>query len=50
MTFGLSEATVEEAGLDWFEDLGYETKFGSEIAPDGPKPERVSLQPKSGLC
>ena len=43
MTWGLSEATVEEAGLGWFEDLGYETKFGSEIAPDGPAPERVNF-------
>ena len=43
MSRGLSEAMVEEAGLGWFEDLGYQTKFGSEIAPDGPAPERVSF-------
>lgn len=41
MTPGLSEATVEEAGLDWFRDLGYEARLGVEIAPDGPAPERV---------
>ena len=43
MNRGFSEATVEEAGLGWFRDLGYETRFGAEIAPDGPKPERVSF-------
>ncbi|MBW7996817.1 MAG: type I restriction endonuclease subunit R [Candidatus Glassbacteria bacterium] len=42
MTHGLSEATVEEAGLAWFEDLGYEIRYGTEIAPEGPAPERVS--------
>ena len=34
MTYGsLNEATVEEAGLAWFEGLGYETSFGTEITP-----------------
>ncbi len=36
MTYGsLNEATVEEAGLAWFEGLGYETRFGTEITPGG---------------
>ena len=43
MNRGLSEATVEEAGLEWFRDLGYETRFGTEIAPDGPRPERANF-------
>ena len=43
MNRGLSEATVEEAGLEWFRDLGYETRFGTEIAPDGPNPERANF-------
>ncbi len=40
MSRGFSEATVEEAGLGWFGGLDYETKFGTEIAPDGPAAER----------
>lgn len=43
MTSGLSEATVEEAGLDWFRDLGYACEFGTRIAPDGPAPERLAF-------
>ncbi len=42
MTKGLSEAHVEEAGLDFFKDLGYQTLFGGMIAPDGVNAERQS--------
>jgi type I restriction enzyme R subunit len=31
---------LEEATLEWFEELGYETIFGPDIAPDGEYPER----------
>jgi type I restriction enzyme, R subunit len=38
MTF--HESVVEEASLGYFRDLGYATKFGPDIAPDGKTPER----------
>jgi type I restriction enzyme R subunit len=34
------ESVVEDASLGYFRDLGYETKFGPDIAPDGKTPER----------
>ncbi len=34
------ESHLEEATLEWFEELGYEIVFGSDIAPDGEYPER----------
>src|SRR5665647_158395 len=34
------ESHLEEATLEWFEELGYEIVFGSDIAPDGKYPER----------
>ena len=34
------ESVVEEAALGYFRDLGYETKFGPDIAPDGEERER----------
>lgn len=34
------ESHLEEAALEWFEELGYETIFGPDIAPDGKYPER----------
>ena len=42
MSAAINEATVEEAALFLLDKLGYETRFGTEIAPDGPAPERVS--------
>jgi type I restriction enzyme R subunit len=38
----INEAAVEQASLEWFQDLGYEIVSGEDIAPDGPNPERVS--------
>jgi type I restriction enzyme R subunit len=38
----LNESVVEEATLDWFAELGYETRHGPEIAPDTPGAERTS--------
>ena len=34
------ESVVEEAALGYFRELGYETKFGPDIAPDGKDKER----------
>jgi type I restriction enzyme, R subunit len=34
------ESVVEEAALGYFRGLGYETKFGPDIAPDGTAKER----------
>jgi len=36
------ESDVEEATLEWFQELGYQTEFGPSIAPEGPYPERTS--------
>src|SRR3989338_10965130 len=36
----LTESTVEDTTLSWFEDLGCEVLFGPDIAFDGPEPER----------
>ena len=35
------ESHLEEATLEWFEELGYEVVFAPDIAPDGEYPERV---------
>jgi len=42
MSKGVSEAHVEEAGLDFFKGLGYHALNGSVIAPDGSSSERQS--------
>ena len=34
------ESVVEEAALGYFRELGYQTKFGPDIAPDGKEKER----------
>jgi type I restriction enzyme R subunit len=34
------ESQLEEAALEWFEELGYELVFGPDIAPEGDYPER----------
>ncbi|MEW5952501.1 MAG: type I restriction endonuclease subunit R [Bacillota bacterium] len=34
------ESDLEEATLEWFEELGYEVIFAPDIAPDGEYPER----------
>ncbi len=38
----INESVVEEAALDWFEDLGYQTLHGPDIAPDELSAERLS--------
>ena len=36
------ESDVEEATLEWFQDLGYQVEFGPNIASEGTYPERES--------
>jgi len=36
----ISETTIEQTTLDWFESLGWQTAFGPDISPDGTACER----------
>jgi len=36
------ESHVEQATLDWFEELGWSVLHGPDIAPSGPQVERKS--------
>lgn len=40
MTGNFCESQLEQAAMEWFGELGYETAFGPDLAPDGPYPER----------
>lgn len=40
----LNESTVEDAALEWFAQIGYQTAWGPNIAPDGQGPERSSYE------
>ena len=40
MKHNFCESHLEEATLEWFEELGYEIVFAPDIAPDGEYPER----------
>jgi type I restriction enzyme R subunit len=42
MTF--TESTIEQAAIDWLQELGYNYAFGPEIAFDGESPERGDYQ------
>jgi type I restriction enzyme R subunit len=42
MAEGFNEAVVEEAALDWFRELGYQTVRGPDIAPGEAAAERAS--------
>ena len=44
MTNRLNESTVEQAAMEWLQDLGYEVKNGSEIAPGESDAERSSFR------
>src|SRR5690606_21590640 len=35
-----SEQELEQAALEWFQELGYETQYGPELSPEGDYPER----------
>ena len=39
----LTESVVEEAALQWLEELGYAVLPGPEIEPEGPQQERASF-------
>ncbi len=39
-----TESDLENAVLEWFEELGYSIAFGPDIAPDGELPERASYK------
>ncbi len=38
--YNYTESELEQATLEWFEELGYETLFAPEISPEGEYPER----------
>ena len=40
MTSRFSESLIEQAALDWLKELGWETLFGPDIAPEMPAAER----------
>jgi len=42
MTF--TESTLEQAALDWLDDLKYQVAFGPDLAFDGSRPERKNYQ------
>jgi type I restriction enzyme R subunit len=37
---GITESTLEQAALDWFESMDWHIEFGPEISPDGTSCER----------
>jgi type I restriction enzyme R subunit len=39
----LNESTVEDAALEWFEELGYAVGHGPHLAPGEPAAERASF-------
>lgn len=42
MSNTLTESETEQVALDLLSELGYEVKYGPDIAPDGTAPERGS--------
>tara|TARA_B100000315_G_C14490205_1_gene547231 strand:+ start:929 stop:1123 length:195 start_codon:yes stop_codon:yes gene_type:complete len=42
VTGKLTEDHVEQACLDWLDELGYGVLHGPDISPDGDKPERAA--------
>jgi len=40
--YSFNEAELERACIEWFEELGYEYRFGPDISPEGDYPERRS--------
>jgi type I restriction enzyme R subunit len=41
-TASFTESDLEQAALEWFEELNYEKAYGPEISPEGEYPERQS--------
>jgi len=44
MTNSFTESTIEQAAIDWLQELGYNYAFGPEIAFDDERPERSDYQ------
>lgn len=44
MNKSFTESTIEQAAIDWLQELGYNYAFGPEIAFDGEHPERSDYQ------
>src|SRR5258708_7223367 len=40
----LLESFIEQASLDWLQELGYTYAFGPDLAFDGPAPERENYE------
>ncbi|MCS6997638.1 MAG: type I restriction endonuclease, partial [Casimicrobiaceae bacterium] len=40
----LTEDALEQLALAWFQDTGWEHRFGPDIAPDGATPERADYR------
>ncbi|MEN9627818.1 MAG: hypothetical protein RJA10_1045 [Pseudomonadota bacterium] len=40
----MTEDQLEQECLAWLQELGYEHRYGPDIAPDGPSPERASYR------
>lgn len=40
----LTESIIEQAAIDWFTGLGYSYAYSKDIDPEGPHPERDSLE------
>src|SRR5215211_3583214 len=39
-----AESTVEEAAFEWFREIGWDVRFGPDIAVDGAAPERADYR------
>ncbi len=44
-----NESVVENAALEYFAELGYQTVFGPNITPDAPDSERSSFMTGQAL-
>ena len=40
---GFIENDLEQAALEWFQDLGYQTQYGPDISPGGSFSERKNF-------
>ena len=44
MSNSFAESTIEQAAIDWLQDLGYDYAFGPDLAFDGSTPERENYE------
>ena len=40
----MTEDQLEQEALGWLADVGYATRYGLDIAPDGSAPERTNYR------